>query len=97
MNTGGDKGNDSSTHPSDIAILKDVQGFAALEEEWEDLYHDSPRATPFQSWAWLYSWWEFYGEDYELRLVTVPWVDIRLGTSSVKIVRYGPSAQPISG
>ncbi len=71
MNTGGDKVNNSSTQPSDIAILKDAQEFAALEEEWEDLYHDSPRATPFQSWAWLYSWWEFYGEGYELRLITV--------------------------
>ena len=39
--------------------------------EWDDLYRNSPRATPFQSWAWLYSWWEFYGESYELRLVTV--------------------------
>ena len=71
MNAGGDKVKNSSTQPSDIAILKDAQEFALLEEEWEDLYHNSPRATPFQSWAWLYSWWEFYGEDYELRLITV--------------------------
>ena len=52
-------------------ILRSAVEFAALEEEWEDLYHDSAQATPFQSWAWLYSWWESYGEDYELRLVTV--------------------------
>jgi CelD/BcsL family acetyltransferase involved in cellulose biosynthesis len=53
------------------AVLRSAGEFAALEEEWEDLYHDSTQATPFQSWAWLYSWWESYGEDYELRLVTV--------------------------
>ena len=53
------------------SVLTSAGEFAALEEEWEELYHDSPRATPFQSWAWLYSWWEFYGEDYELRLITV--------------------------
>jgi len=52
-------------------VVEDSQGFAELEEEWEDLYHQSPRATPFQSWAWLYSWWEYYGEGYELRLITV--------------------------
>ncbi len=52
-------------------VLTSAGEFAALEEEWEDLYHDSPRATPFQSWAWLYSWWEYYGEGYELRLITV--------------------------
>jgi CelD/BcsL family acetyltransferase involved in cellulose biosynthesis len=57
--------------PLGIEVLRSAGEFAALEEEWEDLYHDSPRATPFQSWAWLYSWWEAYGEEYELRLVTV--------------------------
>ena len=60
-----------STHPPETTVLEDTKEFAALEEEWEDLYQDAPLATPFQSWAWLYSWWEFYGEGYELRLVTV--------------------------
>ena len=60
-----------STHPPETTILEDTKEFAALEEEWEDLYQDAPLATPFQSWAWLYSWWEFYGEGYELRLITV--------------------------
>ncbi len=54
-----------------MEVIEDTQGFAALEEEWEDLHHQCPRATPFQSWAWLYSWWEYYGEGYELRLITV--------------------------
>src|SRR5215210_7429704 len=57
--------------PTEIEIIDDARRFAALEEEWEDLYRDAPLATPFQSWAWLYSWWEFYGERYELRLVTI--------------------------
>jgi CelD/BcsL family acetyltransferase involved in cellulose biosynthesis len=55
----------------DVAVVEDSRAFMALKEEWEDLYWNSPLATPFQSWAWLYSWWEFYGEDYELRLITV--------------------------
>jgi CelD/BcsL family acetyltransferase involved in cellulose biosynthesis len=55
----------------EVAVIRAPQIFAALEEEWDDLYLNSPRATPYQSWAWLYSWWEAYGEDYELRLITV--------------------------
>ncbi len=55
----------------EIVVLDDAQDFAALEEDWEDLYRNAPLATPFQSWAWLYSWWEVYGEGYELRLVTI--------------------------
>ena len=57
--------------PLRTSVLRSSIEFATLEKEWEDLYHDSPQATPFQSWAWLYSWWESYGDDYELRLVTV--------------------------
>jgi CelD/BcsL family acetyltransferase involved in cellulose biosynthesis len=60
-----------SAQSLDTAVLTDVRDFAGLREEWEDLYSDSTRATPFQSWAWLYSWWESYGEAYELRLVMV--------------------------
>ncbi len=52
-------------------VIEDPRGFARLEEEWDDLHRHSPRATPFQSWAWLYSWWEHYGGGYELRLITV--------------------------
>jgi CelD/BcsL family acetyltransferase involved in cellulose biosynthesis len=62
------------THPGELLrtkVLTDTREFCSLEEEWEELYQDSPRATPFQSWAWLYSWWEFYGVAYELRLITV--------------------------
>jgi CelD/BcsL family acetyltransferase involved in cellulose biosynthesis len=56
---------------TEVAIIRSEQEFAGLEEQWEELYCDSPLATPFQSWAWLYSWWEIYGKDYELWLITV--------------------------
>ena len=54
-----------------VGVIEDSRGFAELEEEWEDLHRRCPRATPFQSWAWLYSWWEYYGGGYEPRLITV--------------------------
>jgi CelD/BcsL family acetyltransferase involved in cellulose biosynthesis len=56
---------------AEVAVVENSKTFAALEREFDDHYRNSPLATPFQSWAWLYSWWEFYGEGYELRLVTV--------------------------
>jgi hypothetical protein len=56
----------------DTAVLREARDFASLRAEWDELYESCPRATPFQSWAWLYSWWEVYGEGgYELRLITV--------------------------
>ena len=58
--------------------MKD-RDFRLLKEEWENLYRNSPLATPFQSWAWLYSWWEAYGEDFELRLVTLRYDNLLVG------------------
>ena len=55
----------------EIAVLRNARDIASLEGEWDDLYRHSPRANPFQSWAWLYSWWEYYGRGYGLRLITV--------------------------
>lgn len=58
-------------------IVTEGRDFAALEEEWDGLHSSSSAATPFQSWAWLYSWWENYGEGrhpgtgFDLRLITV--------------------------
>jgi CelD/BcsL family acetyltransferase involved in cellulose biosynthesis len=60
-----------STWRPKVTIVKDAQAFATLEQEWNDLYHDSLLVTPFQSWAWLYSWWQSYGKRYELQLIIV--------------------------
>ncbi len=73
--------------PLDVTIIEDTQDFAALEGEWEELYRSSPAATPFQTWAWLYSWWEFYGEDYELRLVAVRYADLLVGLIPLMLER----------
>ena len=61
-------------HPTrllDATVIDDPREFAAMEEEWDDLYRGAPLSTPFQSWAWLYSWWEYYGEGCRLRIVAV--------------------------
>src|SRR5215216_6748061 len=56
--------------PLDTTVLRDTTEFTSLEEEWDELYESCPSATPFQSWAWLCSWWEAYGGAYDLRLIT---------------------------
>ena len=87
-----------------VGVVEDSRGFAALEEEWEDLYRNCPDASPFQSWAWLYSWWEFYGEGRELRLITVRsgegllvgiiplMLERRLGFGRLLFIGTGPTA-----
>lgn len=76
-----------SVRPLDVAVIEDPLGFAALKEEWEDLYRSSRSATPFQSWAWLYSWWESYGGDYDLRLITIKDNGLLVGIAPLMIER----------
>jgi hypothetical protein len=70
-----------------VEVIEDSRGFAALEEEWDDLHRQCPQATPFQSWAWLYSWWEYYGEGYKLRLITVRYRGLLVGIIPLMLKR----------
>ncbi|RAG85189.1 glycosyl transferase family 1 [Streptacidiphilus pinicola] len=55
----------------ETVVLRDERALDALAGEWDDLQERSPGATPFQSHAWLASWWHSYGRPGRLRLVTV--------------------------
>ncbi|MFF5565937.1 GNAT family N-acetyltransferase [Streptomyces sp. NPDC012623] len=42
-------------------LCTDTARFSAIAPEWNALHRASRTATPFQSHAWLYSWWLSYG------------------------------------
>ena len=46
-------------------------GLDGLGGEWDDLAARCATATPFQSYAWLRSWWQTYGRPGRLRLTLV--------------------------
>ncbi|MDQ0581113.1 GNAT family N-acetyltransferase [Streptomyces rishiriensis] len=52
-------------------LVTDEQAFAALAPAWGRLYQRCATATPFQSHAWLHSWWLSYGTRGRLRLLLV--------------------------
>ncbi|MFF6995135.1 GNAT family N-acetyltransferase [Streptomyces sp. NPDC008313] len=52
-------------------MVTDERVFAGLAPEWGRLYRRCATATPFQSHAWLHSWWLSYGVSGRLRLVLV--------------------------
>ncbi|MDK1347754.1 GNAT family N-acetyltransferase [Streptomyces sp. 378] len=67
---------ETATLPTGIGTLRaelctDEEQFAALGPVWERLYRRCGAATPFQSHAWLHSWWISYGRPGRLRLVLV--------------------------
>ena len=52
-------------------VRRDDAGLANLRTEWDDLSGRCAAATPFQSHAWLESWWRHYGRPGRLRVVLV--------------------------
>ena len=67
-----------STGALSVTLCRDPRQFAALEEPWNRLFRACPTATPFQSHAWLHSWWLSYGRRGRLiisdYLVVVAWI-----------------------
>ncbi|MFI7414739.1 GNAT family N-acetyltransferase [Streptomyces sp. NPDC049627] len=61
----------ASARALSVEVCTEERAFAELAGEWERLYRACPSATPFQSHAWLHSWWLSYGRAGRLRLVLV--------------------------
>lgn len=57
--------------PWSVETRRDHDAFASLATDWNDLYARCATGTPFQSHAWLESWWREYGTPGRLRLVLV--------------------------
>jgi CelD/BcsL family acetyltransferase involved in cellulose biosynthesis len=60
----------STTGAFTTACIERVDAFRALAEEWACLHDACPDSTPFNSWEWLFSWWQAYGEGKQLCLLT---------------------------
>ncbi|MEU6999715.1 GNAT family N-acetyltransferase [Nonomuraea sp. NPDC046570] len=52
-------------------VVRDDVELGRMAEDWEELYARSSAATPFQSYAWISSWWRAYGTPGRLRLAVV--------------------------
>jgi len=47
------------------------EAFRRLAGEWDELLTHSACNHPFMSWTWMHHWWQHYGQDKRLALVTV--------------------------
>ncbi|NUR86600.1 MAG: GNAT family N-acetyltransferase [Nonomuraea sp.] len=53
------------------AVITDADRLRALRPGWDALYGRCAAATPFQSHAWLTSWWQEYGGRHRLRVLVL--------------------------
>ncbi|MEU9476672.1 GNAT family N-acetyltransferase [Streptomyces sp. NPDC048191] len=79
-------------------LVTDGAGFAALAPDWARLYGRCAAATPFQSHAWLHSWWLSYGRRDRLRLLLVRSGGELVAVAPLMLVRRPvPALVPLGG
>ncbi|MER5551835.1 GNAT family N-acetyltransferase [Streptomyces sp. NPDC002793] len=90
-----------NTHPHGrltVTLCRDLPDFADLAPEWEALHRRCPTATPFQSHAWLHSWWLSYGTPGRLRVVLARRGRRLIGAAPLMLVhRPMPLLVPMGG
>ncbi|OON75369.1 GNAT family N-acetyltransferase [Streptomyces tsukubensis] len=76
----------------------DPEGFGALAPAWRRLHRACPAATPFQSHAWLYSWWQSYGRPGRLRVLVVEREGVLVAAAPLTLThRPFPVLVPLGG
>ncbi|MFJ7153104.1 GNAT family N-acetyltransferase [Streptomyces sp. NPDC100445] len=79
-------------------VVTDEAAFAALAPAWGRLYRRCAAATPFQSHAWLHSWWLSYGVRGRLRVLVVRAGGEPVAVAPLMLVRRPlPALVPLGG
>lgn len=79
-------------------LVTDEAAFAALGPAWGRLHARCAAATPFQSHAWLHSWWLSYGRRGRLRLLVVRAGRELVAVAPLMLVRRPlPALVPLGG
>lgn len=55
----------------EIEIVKNIERFKELKEDWNNLLEQSNSKSIFLTWEWLYYWWIHFGERKELFIILI--------------------------
>ncbi|MFI0541767.1 GNAT family N-acetyltransferase [Streptomyces sp. RP5T] len=81
-----------------VELVTDDTEFAELGPDWGQLYARCAAATPFQSHAWLHSWWLSYGSRGRLRLLLVrDGGELVAAAPLMRVRRPVPTLVPLGG
>jgi CelD/BcsL family acetyltransferase involved in cellulose biosynthesis len=82
-----------------VDIIKSLEQFEGLRDEWENLFNSCNNLSVFQSFTWNYGWWKYRGKGLQLSIITVCENNhlVGIGPFMVKS-RFGkPQFEPIGG
>ena len=82
-----------------IEVISDMDDFLALREPWNKINSDSVNGTIFNSWEWMYTWWETYRKQGNRSLYILSCTNIHnqlLGIAPFQIVNNPKKYFPCS-
>jgi CelD/BcsL family acetyltransferase involved in cellulose biosynthesis len=99
------RGSSGGNEPGDryfgevATILTEDDALEGLATDWDDLVARCSRATPFQTHAWLASWWRAYGQPGRLRVVLVRRDERLVAAAALMLRQRGgcPVLTPLGG
>ena len=59
----------TSSKPN-LQLITSPADFAALGPEWNDFLQQTRSNSVFLTWEYLSTWWDIYGADFDLRIIT---------------------------
>jgi len=74
-----------------IEVISDIDDFLALRESWTEINEVSEKGTVFNSWEWMYTWWETYQKQGNRSLYILSCTNIHnelLGIAPFQIVNH---------
>ncbi|WP_067480081.1 GNAT family N-acetyltransferase [Actinomadura hibisca] len=81
----------STAHPRaatwSAEVCRNETALLRVAAQWQELHERCPEATPFQTHAWIRSWWHHYGSSGRLRLVLVRRNDQLVGAAALLMKR----------
>lgn len=72
-----------------VERISDISSWLDLDESWDRLVHVCPDATTFQTFPWLFSWWEAFGEGALLVLIARDEKSHIVGIAPLSVRRQG--------
>jgi hypothetical protein len=61
----------ASSSPYQVEVVRDVEKFLSLDHEWDQLVDRCGSDRLFLSHTWFRTWWEAFGSDKQLHIITV--------------------------
>ena len=71
-----------------IEEVNNIEEFQALKEQWNLLLEQCSDNNIFLAWEWLFTWWQYFGNDKKLRILLIKEGNNIIGIAPFMLTTY---------